>query len=124
MILSDATHLTSFGTASSWPMYMFFANLSKYMRERPSKGAAHHLAYIPKLSDTFKDWYRKIFGKAPSKDVLKHLCYKLFRAVWCLLLDAEFLQAYEHGILLMFADGITCLVFPWFLTYPADYPEK
>jgi hypothetical protein len=124
MIWSDATHLTSFGTASLWPIYMFFANLSKYIRERPSKRAAHHMAYIPKLSDTFKDWYRNIFGKAPSKDVLKHLRYELFKAVWCLLLDAEFLHAYEHGILLVFADGITRLVFPRFLTYSADYPEK
>jgi hypothetical protein len=124
MIWSDATHLTSFGTASLWPIYLFFGNLSKYIRERPSKRAAHHMAYIPKLADTFKDWYKETFGKAPSKEVLKHLRYELFKAVWCLLLDAEFLHAYEHGILLVFADGITRLVFPRFLTYSADYPEK
>jgi hypothetical protein len=124
MMWSDATHLTSFGTASLWPIYLFFGNLSKYIRERPSKRAAHHMAYIPKLADTFKDWYKETFGKAPSKEVLKHLRYELFKAVWCLLLDAEFLHAYEHGILLMFADGITRLVFPRFLTYSADYPEK
>jgi Plavaka transposase len=47
---SDSTHLTSFGTASVWPLYMYFANLSKYFRGKPGSGASHHVAYIPKVS--------------------------------------------------------------------------
>jgi len=27
---SDLTHLASFGTASLWPIYLYFGNLSKY----------------------------------------------------------------------------------------------
>jgi len=27
---SDSTHLASFGTASLWPIYLYFGNLSKY----------------------------------------------------------------------------------------------
>jgi len=47
MFWSDSTHLTDFGTAKIWPIYLFFGNLSKYIRMRPASGACHHLAYIP-----------------------------------------------------------------------------
>ena len=36
MFSSDSTHLTQFGHASAWPIYMSFGNLSKYIRARPS----------------------------------------------------------------------------------------
>ena len=49
MIWSDSTHLASFGTASLWPVYLYFGNQSKYTRAKPSEFAAHHLAYIPKV---------------------------------------------------------------------------
>jgi hypothetical protein len=50
MFWSDSTHLAQFGTASVWPLYMYFANLSKYTRANPNSGACHHVAYIPKAS--------------------------------------------------------------------------
>lgn len=50
LLWSDSTHLTSFGTASLWPVYMYLGNLSKYVRGRPNAHAAHHLAYIPSVS--------------------------------------------------------------------------
>lgn len=50
MLWSDSTHLASFGTASLWPVYMYIGNLSKYIRSKPSALAAHHVAYIPKVS--------------------------------------------------------------------------
>ena len=31
MFWSDVTHLTQFGSASAWPVYLFFGNQSKYM---------------------------------------------------------------------------------------------
>jgi hypothetical protein len=49
MIYSDATHLANFGTASVWPIYLYFGNQSKYERAKPSSFAAHHLAYLPKV---------------------------------------------------------------------------
>ena len=49
MLGSDATHLASFGTASLWPIYVFFGNMSKYDSSRPSEFAACHLAYLPKV---------------------------------------------------------------------------
>lgn len=53
MFWSDSTHLASFGNASLWPLYMFFGNESKYSRCRPSSGACHHIAYIPKVCEFF-----------------------------------------------------------------------
>jgi len=50
---SDATHLASFGTASLWPLYIFFANMSKYKSSRPSEFAACHLAYLPKVESLY-----------------------------------------------------------------------
>lgn len=50
MLWSDLTHLAQFGNTSLWPIYLFFANQSKYIRAQPTFFAAHHLAYIPSVS--------------------------------------------------------------------------
>lgn len=50
MFWSDSTHLTNFGTAKVWPLYMYIGNLSKYIRSKLSSGACHHVAYIPSVS--------------------------------------------------------------------------
>ncbi|KAK7437937.1 hypothetical protein VKT23_018372 [Stygiomarasmius scandens] len=50
MFWSDSTHLTSFGDAKLWPIYLMFGNLSKYIRSIPNSGACHHVAYIPSAS--------------------------------------------------------------------------
>ena len=50
MLWSDSMHLTSFGNASLWPIYVFFGNQSKYDRAKPTTFSAHHLAYIPEVS--------------------------------------------------------------------------
>jgi hypothetical protein len=47
MLYSDLTHLASFGNAALWSAYLFFGNLSKYVHGKPSKLAAHHIAYLP-----------------------------------------------------------------------------
>jgi hypothetical protein len=45
-------------------------------------------------------------------------------AVWHLMLDNAFRDAYRNGIIIKFADGVERLVFPRIFTYSADYPEK
>ena len=40
------------------------------------------------------------------------------------LLDDDFIEAYEWGIIIECIDGITRLCFPRIITYSADYPEK
>jgi hypothetical protein len=32
MFWSDSTHLANFGTAALWPVYLYFGNISKYIR--------------------------------------------------------------------------------------------
>lgn len=45
-------------------------------------------------------------------------------AVWNHLLDADFLEAYAHGIVVQCPDGVRRRFYPRILTYSADYPEK
>jgi hypothetical protein len=65
-----------------------------------------------------------IFGQAASGPTMTHLKRELMHAIWELLLDDEFMHAYEHGIVLKCADGVIRRIYPRFFTYAADYPEK
>jgi hypothetical protein len=78
-----------------------------------------------KLPDDLQDSYMKAYNGLPaSADTITHLKRELVQKVWELLLDDEFLAAYENGIVITCADGVTRLIFPRFFTYSADYPEK
>ncbi|OCH83665.1 hypothetical protein OBBRIDRAFT_765060 [Obba rivulosa] len=124
MLWSDSTHLANFGTASLWPIYLYLGNESKYSRCKPSAQSAQHLAYIPSIPDVIQDVYRKLYGITATALVLTFCKRELFQAIWLLLLDAEFIDAYLHGFVLLCADGIKRRLFPRILTYSADYPEK
>lgn len=56
--------------------------------------------------------------------MLTHCQRELMHEAWKLLLDAEFVHAYIHGIILKCADGVYRRVYPRIFTYSADYPEK
>jgi Plavaka transposase len=47
---SDATLLTNFGSTSLWPIYMCWANQSKYQHYRKGCRAVYDVAHIPKAS--------------------------------------------------------------------------
>jgi hypothetical protein len=51
IVYSNLTHLASFRTASLWPIYIWFGNISKYIRLKTSSFSAHHLAYLPSVSN-------------------------------------------------------------------------
>ena len=145
MFWSDATHLATFGEAKAWPVYVFFGNLSKYVRWGNGPLACHHVAYIPSVSymrlwnhgkptltllrqlpdsiHSFMSQFRTDAGKK-SSPILTHCRRELFHAVWHILLDDEFVRAYRDGIVMKCADGITRRIFPRIFTYSADYPEK
>jgi len=57
-------------------------------------------------------------------DLLTHCKHELFHAVWKILLDDEFVEAYNNGIVIKCHDGVLHRVFPQIFTYSADYPEK
>lgn len=50
MFASDSTHLTSFGQAKIWPLYMNFGNDSKYRRSKSSLHLCNHIGYFRKVS--------------------------------------------------------------------------
>ena len=55
---------------------------------------------------------------------MTHCRRELMHAVWRMLLDDEFMHAYQYGIVIKCLDGVERRVFPRFFTYAADYPEK
>lgn len=142
MFWSDATHLTSFGNAKLWPIYLYFGNESKYRRCKPSCHLGNHVAYFQKvmssccfvvhelisslkLPDSFKDFTcQHTGGKGVGRECFTHCHRELFQAQWGVLLDDEFLEAYAHGIIIKCCDGITRRFYPRIFTYSADYPEK
>jgi hypothetical protein len=143
MFFSDATHLATFGTAKAWPLYLYFGNLTKYARSAPKSGACHLVGFLPsvghclpltcipltlyiQLPDNVKDVFSSLprISKSGMAALHAHCRRDLFHACWKHLLDAEFLHAYRHGIVLQCPDGILRRVFPRIFTYSADYPEK
>ncbi|KIK35174.1 hypothetical protein CY34DRAFT_56217, partial [Suillus luteus UH-Slu-Lm8-n1] len=121
MFWSDATQLTSFGNAKLWPTYMYFGNESKYRRCKPSLNLSNHVAYFETLPDSFEAFTD---GNGLNSDCTTHCHREFFHEQWKILLDDEFLEAYEHGIVVCCCDGIMRRFYPRIFTYSADYPEK
>ncbi|KAF9538744.1 hypothetical protein CPC08DRAFT_738832 [Agrocybe pediades] len=124
ILYSDSTHLTNFGDASLWPIYMYIGNQSKYIRMKPSEFGVHHLAYIPKLDDRIQDFYQEHFQKPATKDTLTHLRRELMQAVWELILDEDTVNAYAYGEKFRLYDEVDHALYLRFLFYSMDYPEK
>ena len=80
---------------------------------------------VQQLPDNFKDFVFKCTGnKMPGDAFFTHCHRELFHAQWKALLDDDFIQAYEHGMVLMCCDGIQWRLYPRIFTYSVDYPEK
>lgn len=65
-----------------------------------------------------------ITSKSGKTKVVTHCRRELMHAIWKLMLDDEFMDAYEHGIVIHCLDGIWRRIYPRIFTYSADYPEK
>ncbi|KJA26291.1 hypothetical protein HYPSUDRAFT_133110, partial [Hypholoma sublateritium FD-334 SS-4] len=125
MFGSDSTHLTSFGTAALWPCYMYFGNESKYRRCKPSCRLCNHIAYFQKVPPELKDFVAAHSNeKGPSEALMAHLQREYIHAQWKELLDDDFLEAYEHGIVIECCDGKKRRFYLRIFAYSADYPEK
>ncbi|KAF8224869.1 hypothetical protein L208DRAFT_1308646 [Tricholoma matsutake] len=55
---------------------------------------------------------------------MAHCHQEIYNAQWEIILDNEFLEAYEHGIMIMCCNGIRHCFYPHIFTYSADYKEK
>lgn len=63
-------------------------------------------------------------GRKPT-DAFITLCHReYFHRQWDVLLNEEFLDAYENGIKILCGDGVIRVFYPRIFTYSADYPEK
>ncbi|KAF9237036.1 hypothetical protein BU15DRAFT_76410 [Melanogaster broomeanus] len=124
MFWSDATHLAQFGHATAWPVYLFFGNLSKYRRASPNTGPCHPVAFIPSLPDSLARFIAGFSKNKNHADLLAHCKRELIHAIWRILLDDDFINAYKDGMVIKCYDGITRRVYPRIFTYSADYPEK
>jgi hypothetical protein len=77
------------------------------------------------LPDAFKDFASEnMKGTRPSDHLITHCRREMLHAQWEILLDDEFVDAYEHGIIIQCCDEITCRFYPRIVTYSADYKEK
>jgi hypothetical protein len=76
---------------------------------------------MPQLPDCIHD---VIAATAQKSAILTHCRRELMQKVWDLLLDSDFLEAYEHGFVMECLDGILRRFYPRLFTYSADYPEK
>ena len=65
-----------------------------------------------------------MFKESASRATLTNLKRELMHAIWKLILDDSFMEAYEHGFVLQCSDGISRQFYPQFFTYSADYSEK
>ncbi|TFY58685.1 hypothetical protein EVJ58_g6273 [Rhodofomes roseus] len=125
MVWSDSTHLSNFGTASLWPVYLMFANESKYERAKTSSKGCHHVAYIPKVHEgELQTFIRQHGGGENMAAILTHCRRELMHGVWRLILGDKFRDAYTHGVVVKCGDGILRRIYPRFFSYSADYPEK
>ncbi|KAH9039665.1 hypothetical protein EDB85DRAFT_2141171 [Lactarius pseudohatsudake] len=124
MLASDSAQLTSFGSASVWPVYLMFANQSKQERVKPSCHAVHHLAYVPSLGGDFASRYQEKTEQAPSPAIEVHCKRELMHAVWNHLLDDDFIEGSTNGLVIRCSDGVERVFFIRIITYSADYPEK
>jgi hypothetical protein len=76
------------------------------------------------LPDDIQDAYMTIYQRAPSSATLTHLKCELIHAVYELILDSRFMEAYKGGVVVTCHDNIQRRLFVRLLTYSGDYPEK
>ena len=55
---------------------------------------------------------------------MAHCHRELMHEQWRVILDDEFIHAYEHGLVISCCDGQIRRFYPRIFTYSADYPEK
>ncbi|KAI5115443.1 hypothetical protein M0805_006771 [Coniferiporia weirii] len=123
---SDGMAATSFGTVKIWPVYLQFGNQSKYECTKTGAGCSHHLAHIPLLSTGNLQEFVKDHtdGCKASNELLTHCRREIMHAVWKIMLNDDFLDAWKNGIVVECGDGVKQRLFPHIFTYSADYPEK
>jgi hypothetical protein len=76
---------------------------------------------IAQLPDSIHD---VIAPGSEKAKIITHCRCELMQQVWHLMLDDEFVAAYEHGFVSDGVNGTPRRFYPRIFTYSADYPEK
>ena len=63
-------------------------------------------------------------GKTPNNTLMTHCHREVYHAQWSNIFDDEFLEAYEHGMVVEFCDKKRYRFYPRVFTHSADYKEK
>lgn len=63
-------------------------------------------------------------GKAPRQSFMTFCHRESMHAQWKILLDDDFIEAWNHGVVVLCCDGIKRRFYPRIFTYSADYVEK
>jgi hypothetical protein len=121
LLFSDSTHLASFGTASCWPVYMFFGSQSKYIRAMPTSSACHHIAYMPSVhriqmfflylltSSQVTRHHPRLLPRTLQNECNSRDSYALQKGVnsrdLLLIINDRFIDAYRQGFILKCGDG-------------------
>jgi hypothetical protein len=80
---------------------------------------------VLQLPDAFKDFATKeMKGKGPSDALMTHCRREVIQAQWMVMLDDEFIESCQHGIVMKCCDQIMRRFYPRIFTYSADYKEK
>ncbi|GJF00863.1 hypothetical protein PsYK624_171650 [Phanerochaete sordida] len=124
MFASDSTQLSQFGDNALWPLYLAYGNESKYLRTKPREKLAEIVAFFEHLPAGFRQYATDRYGKAPDEFFMSHCEREYFHGQWKILLDEEFIRAYQEGIVINCGDGAQRRFFPRIFTYSADYKEK
>lgn len=83
------------------------------------------LAKFLQLPDRFKDFAGEYFGTMKiNGKFLAHCQRELTHEQWKIILDDEFIHAYEHGLVIECCDGLMRRFYPRIFSYSADYKEK
>lgn len=77
-----------------------------------------------KVPAAFYDFVREhCKGRVPA-DLYTHAKKEVMYALWLILLDDQFIEAWREGMVVDCGDGVRRRLFPQIFTYGADYPEK
>ena len=90
----------------------------------PSLDKQHANSCPSQLPDDFQDTYSGFYKEGSSSDVYTHCKRELMQAIWRLLLNDKFVEAYNSGVVIKCVDEIVRRAYVRFYTYGADYPEK
>jgi hypothetical protein len=76
------------------------------------------------LGSDFAHRYAGLTGRPLNQATETHCKRELMHKVWETLLDDDFIEAYDRGLVCRCHDGTSRRFFPRIVTYSADYPEK